>query len=51
MIDQKTHERVRKEAIRRSIPVWQVTRLLLNYSLDAVKSGDLKLTGPSIETP
>jgi len=50
-VDQRTHERVRKEAVKRSLPVHAVATLLINYALDSIKSGDVKISGPSIETP
>ena len=46
--DAKTHERVRKEALKRSLPVWVVSTLLLNHALDSIKAGDLTLTGPAL---
>ena len=50
-VDPKTHERVRKEAVKRSLPVHDVATLLLNHALDSVKSGDVKISGPSITPP
>jgi hypothetical protein len=50
-VDTKTHERVRKEAAKRSLPVHAVATLLLNHALDSIKSGELKISGPTIETP
>ena len=49
--DSKTHERVRKEALKRALPVWVVSTLLLNHALDSLKAGDLTLSGPSIDKP
>jgi hypothetical protein len=44
----KTHERVRKEALKRQLPVYAVATLLLDHALDSIKAGDLSLSGPTL---
>ena len=50
-VAEKTHERVRREALKRQLPVYAVATLLLDHALDSLKAGEVKLTGPTIETP
>ena len=48
-VAEKTHERVRKEALKRQLPVYAVATLLLDHALDSMKAGDFKLTGPTLD--